>query len=64
MFVLVEPDRINTYIGRTLARVTCKNRIIPLLHDPILLPNVKINLVEVKDMRQFHRAVFCEGLNF
>ena len=57
MYVLVEPDRIDTYIGRTLARVTCKNRMIPLLHDPTLLPSVEINPGEAGDTRYFAKKI-------
>ena len=53
MFVLVEPDPVGSYLGRSLAHVTCKNRIIPLLHTPTLLPNDKINPGEVRDTRYF-----------
>ncbi len=53
MFVLVEPDPVSSYLGRSLAHVTCKNRIILLLYDPTLLPNIEINPGEVGDIRYF-----------
>ena len=53
MYVLVEPDPVTLYLGKLLAHIICKNRIIPLLHDPTLLPNVEINPGEVGDTRYF-----------
>ena len=55
MYILLELDHVNSYISRTLVCAMYKNCIIPLVHNPELLPNIELNSSKAAKMRYFSK---------